>query len=144
MNPTQLLFNKIKNQTEIKNKKYKGSFFKKSAPTNLLYCIRYRLDEIKDAYYRARDGYARWQAYDIKSWFAINITHLLHDMILDLHGHPCEMEYEEWKNILNDMYRYFKNSLNKDETDLDDSKFSRENLKCGLELFVKYFDHLWD
>ena len=150
----KLLIYKIDNQDEINKSKYRGHIFSKSPPSNLLYKLRYRKNELLDAFYRAKNGYSKWQPYDIKSWFAVNITHLLHDMILDLHGSPVyvdedgnvvSIDYDEWKTILIKMYNAFKKSLNEDETDLEeDSEEARKNLKEGLELFVKYFDNLWD
>lgn len=141
----KLLLYKIMNQNKIKKQLYRGKIFSKSGPTSLIHNLRYRITEIRNAWNRAKNGYARYEAYDIKSWFAVNITHMLHDMILDLHSYPSNMTYEEWRNILLEMYKCFKYSLNNNETDLDiDNEIDYNNLHKGLELFVKYFNDMWD
>ena len=139
------LIKRIRNSEKINKKLYKGKIFREDLQGMFFWNkLPRRKDELISAYQRAKNGYAKWEVYDIKSWFAINITHMLHDMILNLHSYPMGMSYDEWKSILKQMHKHFKLSLSEDETDFEHSEEAKKHLKDGLNLFVKYFDDLWD
>lgn len=60
--------------------------------------------------------------------------------------HPCELSDKQWEEIIDKMILAFE--LSKDDWWEYNSDKEREEgnikMKEGLELFAKYFTHLWD
>ena len=134
---------------EQDKQQYRGRIFRAALKgCSLKYKIKYRLAEIKEAGQRALKGYANYQIYNINTWFVVNITHLLHDLLLNLHSYPYGMTYDEWKAILAEMYECFRCNIDEKTNDFiidfDCDKEKQKKLQQGLELFVKYFYQLWD
>lgn len=59
------------------------------------------------------------------------------EYFIEVHdGHPVDLTEEEWNNILNKMLDAFKQA----SYDVDENT---EVVEEGLNLFAKYFGHLW-
>lgn len=142
------LINKVINYKTISHKKYKGKIFRYNTKgMYLIPRIKLRVDEFRQFIQRGKCSYSYVDVYSISCWFLDNIVNLLHDMILDLHGYPINFEsFEDWKCVLETMYECFRqaNENTCDEKYVEDYKYRHDMLKSGLDLFVKYFDDLWD
>lgn len=158
---------KSKNNS-IPTQYYRGRIFSKDAPTNLLYRLKYRWNEIKEFFQRGRNGYSHSDVWSIRDWFSDTFPHILSDMLQDLHGCPSNMEFVEWENELSKMLYYFMEANDKtcsqtneyEEEYILNSKseladlwwkrsieietYKNDCLKKGLILFTKYFCDLWD
>jgi len=93
-------------------------------------------------------GYRGWADCDVWS-LDTHLNDILPGMIRSLiHGnsYPAELSYGGWKKILEQMASGFEAGNKKDkfcygspEREELDKEFDR-----GMELFVRYYNHLWD
>lgn len=133
-----------------KNTTYCGKIFRYN--TKGMYFVsklKLRLDEFVQFLERGRNGYSHVDRWSINEWFLDNIINLLGDMLSNLHGYPTNDEitcFEDWVSILETMRECFRqaNENTCDEKYIDDYEYRREMLNYGLNLFVKYFNDLWD
>lgn len=84
------------------------------------------------------DDYDMW---NLDHTLALIILPCLKKFKKNLHGHPGNITFEQWKSILNKMIKAFE-LLNGDEFYYKNKE--DEMIKEGLELFAKYYRHLWD
>ena len=132
--------------------------------------LRYRVKELfsslKWKIQRFKRGYADVDVWDFESWFLETIPKMLTQSKEQLHGHPVDMEFDEWENYLQEMinhlevastiediddyypedYKYLseseKNSLR--EKSIEHVKYCEEELHKGLKMLEERFFDLWD
>lgn len=148
-NGYEVLKKKIKNAKL--NTIYSGKIFRyDTRGMYLLSRLRVRLSEFISFIQRGKKGYSNIEAYSIKDWFLNIMPHMLDDMISDLHGYPLGLEeinsLEDWESELKLMSYCFRQAS---ETSCDDKYEDNEEYRhdmqvLGLNLFVRYFDNLWD
>lgn len=144
-----LLKKKIKNAKL--NTRYSGKIFRYNTKgMYLLPRIKIRINEISNFIQRGKKGYTDVDAYSIRDWFVKIMPHILNDMIQDIHGYPVGIveirSMQDWLSVLETMKECFRQA---DETTCDDKyvndeEYRQEMLLNGLNLFVRYFNDLWD
>jgi len=62
-----------------------------------------------------------------------------------LDGHPAEMTFEEWNEIIDEMIWSFEWFANEKRWDLTNEEeiMQLKRAEAGIHLFAKYFDSLW-
>ena len=151
-----------------KKKYYRGKIFEFEKDDNLLVKLKFIPFSIKNFFQRGRNGYARVDVWDIDYWFKKTLINMLGDLIEGSVSYPLEMKsHEEWLEILKYMRFCFMESQEetcsrKNEYDnylscgTDEQKnlwlkrdqelyeYRQKMQKEALNLFVKYFNSLWD
>lgn len=115
--------------------------------------------ELKLAWQRAYRGYDDSEIWGLSDSITKKIILTLPELIENHHGHPAFMTNEEWTNILKDMLFHFQHSdedwcmenikgfmsVNNEYDDyVKEDKYRLEHRKKAYEMFLKYFDCLWD
>lgn len=123
---------------------------------------------IKSFYQRMRYGVADRECWDLDHTFSkFILPRLKHFKRMKRYGHPSDMTPEEWENIIDEMIWTFEYKLNPDkvlpfpplephqtfsaykESPAHIEYFSRAKVlddRCekGMQIFFKYYEHLWD
>jgi len=92
---------------------YKGKIFRDFKGKGLKWKIEQFFEDIKRAWQRAKNGYARCDTWDIDYWFNSIMPHMIDDMIKDLHSYPGRKgaeDYDKWVEILQTMKVYIRES----------------------------------
>lgn len=114
-------------------------------------------DKIKDIQYEIKYGFQRmFRGYDDVDVFGLNdkfierYIKILKSFKKNSMSYPAQLEtHEEWMQIIDTMISYFK-LADSDDPYYDGIDFIKaeeeayEYRKKALELFVKWFDDLWD
>lgn len=60
-------------------------------------------------------------------------------------GYPGTMTFEEWQDILDKIINAFELKANEDETSytIEEDEANCKKIQEGLNLFAKYYSHLW-
>lgn len=86
--------------------------------------------------------------YNLDVFFADIISRNVSAFRKRIHTHPCELEKEEWHEILDKIVWTFEQT--KQDYPIDWSRPKKEaeeywdKIREGRQLFIDYFDHLWD
>jgi len=120
-----------------------------------------RLSEVpgnlKDFYWRGKRGYADSDAWGIDSYLSSFMPEILRKMAEDKIGYPGDADDpnvdtpEHWKQTLEKIAKGFEAVRQQDEIEFKDIKqYKQEWDKLektrieGMQLFTKYYNHLWD
>ena len=123
----------------MKSKYYKAKIFDIPSGGSLRFQIHEFFYCIRRFFQRGRNGYAISDVWDLSSWFLKTISHMLKDFAVGSCAYPCDVEsHEEWIGIINQMQKYFEDAIN------EESPTRNESLKNGFDLFIKWFNELWD
>lgn len=148
----------------MKQKFYRGKIFDFDRYDSLKWKIKNIFPSIRRFFQRGRNGYCRSDVWDIDAWFLKIIPHMLGDLIEHGMSYPGRDEadtYEKWIEILRYMkfcfeesseetcsqknpYDIFTQEKEHMEEDLKLDKYRQKMKQEGLELFIKWFDDLWD
>lgn len=117
------------------------------------------LNNLKDFYWRGKRGYADSDCWDVDNYLARIVPPMLRTMIDPKkgggHGYPGGDEQtktlKRWHRVVEQMASAFEESIKTDEMEYVDmkqwkrdwAKSERKRIK-GMNLFVKYFNSLWD
>lgn len=115
---------------------------------NWLFCEhddpRYQEDE---------EGFKHAEFFDLDYSLSLYIySHLCYFKEYCLVGHPANMTFEKWQEILDSMIEAFKLLITQDDTyGFEHDRHTRNNLSknrrkkinYGLKMFTKYYSHLW-
>jgi hypothetical protein len=129
----------------------------------IYYFVFRKIRKIKDTYYdikyafqRAFRGYDDTEVFDLPSGFLTKYTKILKDFKKCGNSYPVEFEsYDDWIKVIDEMICYFELSdefnpvYDYDEEYCFKKSFYNERLayyyrRKALDMFVKYFDDLWD
>ena len=147
-----------------KRKFYKGKIFDFDKYDSWRWKIKNIFPSIRRFFQRGRNGYCHVDVWDIDAWFLTTIPHMLDDLIENGISYPGRDEAdtpEKWAEILKYMKYCFEEACEDTcsrqnpydiftqkklylEEDKKLSEYRDKMKKEGLELFVKWFDDLWD
>lgn len=136
-------------------------FWKEHEGQKLFYKLRDLMGEIKLGFQRFWLGFDYSEVWNIDSSFIIKMNLMLPILLKNHMGFPYDMTKEEWESVLQEMIDEFrladednfmrhyaeKYDINLIEDDYNINDYCTEydkHRKRALELFVKYFDSLWD
>jgi hypothetical protein len=120
--------------------------------------IYFRFPDVRqilvDWYWLIKFGYRPVDLWGADYWIAKKIEPIIrHLSVTDqLMGYPCSLSsQEEWREILTAIADGFQAVLDEDDLEAEDWKEYKakseelwEKQEKGLQLFAKYFRHLWD
>ncbi len=115
-----------------KHPKYKG----KRKPTS-------KCRECLFAYQRATQGFADIDTFSLDSTIANFIVPRLKRFIEVNNGNPGDLTSDEWNNILHTILEGFKFLGSDDKYEALDKDPRWKSSQTALNLFAKYFNHLW-
>ena len=99
---------------------------------------------VKDIIDRALQGYTHVDIWNIDCWFIQQISRMLSEFKRKSRGCiPAGMSQDEWDAILDRMIFCFLEAEKTYEFPMRRNEYTKEMLKEGLELFCKYYGHLW-
>lgn len=90
------------------------------------YKLKDGLNELKWKGQRFKRGYSDCDTWNIDNWFLTIMPKMLQDLKDNLHGHPVEMNQEEWENLLDKMIYCFKEA--NEDTCSKINEFNTDNL----------------
>ena len=97
----------------------------------------YRLRQAWSIIKGGRSGCEVWSFYSAYAEFALPRLKAFRD---DLHGHPVNLTFEEWQQILDRIIGALELIVQDDIYDQE----TEEEINDACELFGKYYRHLWD
>lgn len=62
----------------------------------------------------------------------------------NLSGHPCDLTFQEWKDIMDEMIYAMEFYATGEACNWPHAEGIKERVDKGMEYFAKYFGHLWD
>lgn len=98
--------------------------------------------KLKNFFLRGKNGWCPEDTWNLDIYLARVISETTKYLAKTTHGFPPELTFKRWKEILK--------QISKDIDIKDFYKTEKEQLKAyekrkeALELFVKYFNFLWD
>ena len=106
--------------------------------------------KIKNFILRGKNGWCPEDTWNLDWYLARVISETTKYLAKTTHGFPPELTFKRWKRVLktisegiNAPYR-LDESVNNMGKYNEQSKIAYEKQKKALELFVKYFNFLWD
>lgn len=131
--------------------------------------LRYRIQSLMASLrwkiQRFKRGYSDVDVWEFESWFLEIIPKMLTQLKEELHGHPVDMEFEDWEKYLEKMIDHFNVASTIDDFDdieinytsmteedrsamakkyLEKNKRCQEELHKGLKMLDERFFDLWD
>ena len=132
--------------------------------------LRYRIQSLMASLrwkiQRFKRGYSDVDVWEFESWFLEIIPKMLNQLKEQLHGHPVDMEFEDWEKYLEKMIDHFNVASTIDDVDdyypedykylsesekdllreksMEHIKHCKEELHKGLKMLEERFFDLWD
>lgn len=114
---------------------------------NVCFSVTEKKDKREKKYIKQRmnRGFDDSEAWNLDSTIARFIIPRLKVLKINTHGYPSNLTEKTWDEILDKILLAFELDL-ADKCDSDVSKMTENDAKIqeGLDLFAKYFRHLWD
>ena len=101
-------------------------------------------DQIKWSLQRLFRGYADVDIWGLDICIAEFVLPRLKVFRENLSGHPAGIEFEDWKEWLDKMIYAMQTIHDEGHFRIDTKDIDFKKQQEGLELFGKYFLHLWD
>ena len=99
---------------------------------------------VKWFFQRAIRGWANCDVWSMDNYLNDILPGMLRRLKIGC-SYPMDMTPEEWLNILEEMAVGFESGNKIDDCfDPNEEKELRAKFDRGMELFVKYYNHLWD
>lgn len=133
---------------------YRWRYFYK----NIYDIIKYSPHTIKYIFQRIFYGYAECDVWSIDYHLSNIIPNMIRDLRHHHHGHPMDLKDEKWNEILIEIenafrldqviddlrvWSYYKKHFGKDVA-FEKQEFFRKKRDEGFQLFIKYYNNLWD
>lgn len=87
-------------------------------------------------------------AWSLDSYLAKQIAEGCEKLRQWKHGHPVQLEYEEWLEILHKIQKGFWTYYTREEKDWTFEEqlewINGDEWNEAKQLFIKYYEHLWD
>ena len=98
--------------------------------------------KLKNFILRGKNGWCPEDTWNLDVYLAKVISETTSYLAKTVHGFPRELTFKRWKDILNQISKdiVIKDFYNTEKEQLK----AYEKRKEALELFVKYFNNLWD
>lgn len=104
-----------------------------------------RIREIKWFIQRGRRGWADEDLWSLNYYLSDWMPNALEQLKKTKNSYPGNLTVKKWNKILDQMIEGFEASIKKDDTvDIKEYKQLDKIQKKGLQLFVDYYDDLWD
>lgn len=102
-------------------------------------------NSFKYFFQRGLRGYAECDHWSLDNYLNEVIPGLVRDLKNHLHSFPVGMSVPEWEGILEEIAVGFESGNSTDDCfDRKKEDELRAKFKRGMELFVQYYNHLWD
>jgi len=149
--PIQELFNRIENRSK----------FHKLRPTYIYYAVKRKFNKtrnkISSSKQRIEKGWAYQDVWDWNMWHARIVAESLEHYVEVMHGHPPEMEFEEYRadialiaKAYRDYHNMMERKLSSTLKDYDHEAFTKEYEDCMCALkkankkLTKHYSDIWD
>lgn len=111
--------------------------------------FRAKKSALRIRWQRSKKGYSYFDLWGFDHYHAKVMVNALGELKENLHGHPGELEFEQWKEIIEEIRDGFRAAgdiidLNFDVADKEARKALEAKFESGMDLLKKWYFGLWD